>query len=649
MCRAILARVKRALVPLLLATALALAGGLWLAQRDPGEARPSAPPTAPPAPARSEPAHDIAAPADASVEQRAEVEGQPAERAPTTPLVEERAVRAGVAVEPGSIEVTVVGPSGEPVPGASVRAEGATGGALGRPRVFPGPATDARGRARISSVPPGSVRVVARAAELAAGISAPVRLTAGRPGARVEIALTRGGSVEGELTDVHGQPAVGIRLSIHLRAWPGQVGRTTTGYLQTAEVGAEGSFRFEHLPPGNYTLQTRAGGEDQKRVPSQHVELEVSEGRTTRALFGDLRGTYVELFGLVLRDGGPVDGADVSIHWADRRRGYLGRKAKTDAEGRFEVTLDEGGDYRFQISDHALGASVFHEATVPASPVHELVIAYSTGRISGRVFGPGGRPVAGIELQAIGRPGGEKAGSSVASTATNAAGEYEFPRLLAATYRVSAGRDPLRGRARARVDPYLGTAQISGLRLGPGEDLSGTDLRLPAAAVLEGFVIDREGAPAASAEVQCVRPEHRTYHKATRGRTDDTGRFLIGGMEPGEYRVRAIWKRDISPWVQVSMKARETARADLALEPGTMLTVEVRDGGGAVEKCYVRITDAQGFLVGSAVLRDGATTLGPLFPGTYRALATTGSGGPESEQGIATAGEPAQTVRLSLP
>ena len=54
--RAILARVKKALVLVLLAAALALSGGLWLVQRGHGDARPSARPIVPSEPARSEPA-----------------------------------------------------------------------------------------------------------------------------------------------------------------------------------------------------------------------------------------------------------------------------------------------------------------------------------------------------------------------------------------------------------------------------------------------------------------------------------------------------------------------------------------------------------------------------------------------------------------
>jgi hypothetical protein len=292
-----------------------------------------------------------------------------------------------------------VGALGEPIRGVAVQVKGVAGGDLLRPyafRIFSGPVTDARGKARISPVALGSVRVVARSANLAPGIGAPVRLTAERPWAEVQIVLTHGGSIEGELMDVYGEPAFGTSLSVTHRAWPGQVSqsimgfRENTGFRERTEVRADGSFRFGNLPPGAYSLYTRAEDEDRKRVPNRHVELQVHEGQTTRVVFDDLRGSYVALSGLVLRDGEPVAGARVNISRADNSRGFLNRDAKTDAEGLFEVTLDEGGDYQIQISDRELGASVFQELTVPPNSAHEVLIAYRTGQISGRVLDPDG-------------------------------------------------------------------------------------------------------------------------------------------------------------------------------------------------------------------------------------------------------------------
>lgn len=640
---------RNSLAPIILAASLALVLGVWLTQRGPRVDPAVAPPTVAPAIAMPETASNLAEPLRAAVEQRAELEAQPAEVAPTPPRARERADRvleSSDEKETGSIHVTVVSPLGEPVPGAEVRV-------IRVPTVQPalpfrGPKTDSRGHATISSVGLGAVRVTTRPENLAPGISETVWLTVARPTAEVVITLTLGGSVVGEVMDIHGEPAAGTRVTIHLRAWPGQVSRSVTSYMQATNAGDDGSFRFDHLAPGDYMLHRRAEASKRKIVPDRMLELRVLEGQTTKAVFEGLLGAHVQLSCLVLRDGEPVAGATVKIHWGDRERDYLGRKAKTDAEGHFEVTLDEAAEYQFQISDPLLGHSIFRRATVPAVPLHELVIAYDTGRISGRVLGPGGRPAAGVVIMALGRHAETGAGSTVADATSDENGDYEFPQLLTATYEIMAGRNHFPHAPQAQANPFMGGAQVSGLRLWPGENLTVADLHLPAAAAIEVVVTDREGNRVATAEVQCARPENTIHHEMVTGQSDATGLCRIDGVAPGDFRIRAIWEREISPWAQVSMIANETARAALVVEPGTMVTIEVQDGGAPVKRCYINIKDAGGFIVTGSVLKDGSSTLGPLAPGTYKVEAHMRSAGAQAEQAITVAGEPSQTVQLTL-
>ena len=114
------------------------------------------------------------------------------------------------------------------------------------------------------------------------------------------------------------------------------------------------------------------------------------------------------------------------------------------------------------------------------------------------------------------------------------------------------------------------------------------------------------------------------------------GAFLVGALVPGDYRVRATRGGDISPWVFVSVAAEEAGRADLVLARGTMVEIHVNDGGGPVERCYVQITDEEGYLVTSSILKKGICTLGPITDGTYRISARLESGQPASEQEIVT-------------
>ena len=549
----------------------------------------------------------------------------------------------------GSVAVTVLDEAGRPLAGAEVHAERVGSRALNRTQSSG--TTDEHGLARITNIPLGLVHLWAEAPNMAPGSRDVVKLTAERPGDTVEIVLTTGGSVVGRLRDLNGELASGIRISIHLSAWPGQLDRGHPGVMQGTDTAADGTFRFDHLTPGSYTLYTRAEGERIEHVPEQRVELEVVAGQTTEVQFADSASSYVKLSGIVLCNGEPLTNAGLNLGWADRSRGYLGKSTKTDDSGRFKITLDEGGGYRFQISKRGTVGSVFREISIPSTASHEIGIAFSTGRILGHLFGPDGEPVAGLKLTAYGRSDEPGPGSSVAYAQTDEAGAYEFPNLLCATYKVVAAVNAVSPEPLAAPSyPYMGSAKVSDLELGPGETLAGVDLTLSAAAALEGRVTDAEGSPAGSATVECVPVGTRGGPGSSRWRVEESGEYVAGGLEPGDYRVRAIRQREISAWKTVTARLGASGRADLVLEPGTVVNLEVRADGEPVQGGWVRVVDADGIILDSAILKAGSAQLGPFYPGTYEALASM-SGGEErpASQSITVAGERSITVELEMP
>lgn len=551
---------------------------------------------------------------------------------------------------PGSIQVTVVDGAGAPAPGALVQFSNVDS------RHWVGASTtDELGRVGFESLSLGTLELRAKLEGKTLRSVESVRLTASRPHAEARLVLTEGGSVEGILLDVHGEPAAGISLSIHPKSHRNATSPLWSGYLQRTEAGSDGSFRFEHLTPGHYTLHTRAKGEDLLRVPDRSLELEVFEGVVTQAEFEDLRGTFVELSGLVLRNGEAWSEARVSIHHADRSRGYLGRQVRTDAQGRFEVTLDEGGDYRFQVSGAVVRGSLFDEASIPQAPAHELVLAFETGSIAGRVLGPDGEPLAGIEVMAI---GSGAAGSGVGSTTTNEAGEYELPHLLAATYDVSAGIRPMPDmgrsmpnmRTKPAVEPsHLGQAQVADVTLSAGEALSGIDLQLPGAAAIDVLVLDQGGEPVAGALVLCALAENRAHIGAFNARTGEAGRCTIDGLEPGDLRVLTRLGKDASAWHAGTGTMGETLHFEIQLEPGATVTVEVVGASDATESCFVTIRDETGFSLLHQFLEGTSATLGPLAPGNYRVNVAQLDRDTETEQQVLVHPGTDASVRVTLP
>lgn len=529
--------------------------------------------------------------------------------------------------EGGQLNVTVLAPDGKPASDARVSVQPWIRNPLERQNARR-EQTDARGQAQVQSIPWGLVYATASLKGFAMTASEPFDLSPSHPTGSVNIQLCAGGAVEGHLMDVDGAPAAGIQLSLHLKHWPGQVKTRRSGYLKQERAGSDGYFRFEHLPAGPYTLYTRAKGADLTRVPEQSLELEVVDGQTTQVTFDDLRGSYVEVTGLVLRNGEPVSEARVNVSYADRSRDRIGRKATTDENGRFKMILDEPNDYRFQVSG-ALGSrgSAFHLETVPPGSTHEFVIAFETGSIAGHVYDGDGNPAAKVALTAFGKSSDAEGSTTISRAISDDSGAFEFASALDGTYKIQAGsaRLAVMGSRGTAAQAHLGGAEVKNIRLRAGEHITDVDLHLTTASAVEGTVKDQEGAPVRSARVECwpsatkegSRSLLMNHILAPHARSNEDGTFLVGGLEPGSHRVRAITALGISPWAEVRVDANATARAELTVQPGTLLTVNVHESGQPSTRVHVIVSDPSGVMVTSGLLQDGSITLGPLLPDAY--------------------------------
>jgi len=643
----------------LAAIALLFASGTaWYVGRGPaGEAEASElAPAAPSAAARPRGDTTLARHESADREQRVELDeaptAEPSAESDDAPLEKPEA-----AAEPQElpaahgIRVTVLDPAGAPVVGADVELQ-LVGERMiyerHKPRIEP---TDDAGRTTIEEVPPKPVRVSATKPGFAAAASDVLR--PGEDGHRrsLEIRLGVGGAVEGILPGLDGEPAAGVALSIHLRAWPGQLGNDYPGVSKRATTTMNGSFRFEHLTPGVHSLRTLDGGTGLERVGERSLEVLVVEGETTRAVFEDLSASFVRLEGQVLCNGEPVAEARISVGWADRSRGYLGKSAKADAEGRFELVLDEGGDYRFQISRSGTRGSVFQQHSLPQAERHFLELAYETAGLSGTVFGPDGQPVPDFPVMALGRQGEGAGGTSVRSTRTDASGAYELPDLLVADYRVLAGVQQLHpDQPVENPRPFLGSANATDVRLGPGEHREGVDLRLPAAGVIDARVVDGDGRPVPSAQLNCYSPGSVGLGSTSRAQTDESGALQLGGLAPGVHHVKAQLEAEISAWSTVEVSAERVTTLELRIAPGTLLDVELRGGSDEKPPPYLSAVDSLERLGGFARIHEGRAEIGPLSPGRYAIRVP----GPEGEEPAILAhvevdGEPRRSIVIDLP
>jgi len=541
----------------------------------------------------------------------------------------------------GTIRVSVVDTRGAPVANAAVHKRGE-----GDPR-NPGMVqadfgfgaklyTDSSGLAVLADVPWGNWRAIAQSDALAPGMSEAVILSPEQPTASARVTLSRGGDVAGSLRDIAGAPAAAIQLSIHPDL---QRGPPSPIVIRQVVTEADGSFSFQRLTPGPYKLYTRAKGEDEKRVPSQSLDLTVIDGETTRVEFKDLSATAVQVSGQVLRNGQPLLRARVMVSWADRTRPYFTRDTETDAQGRFAITLDEAGDYQFTVSGSGLTGITLLTVKIPQVARHEIVLAFGTGSISGRVLGSRGDPVAGSQVQAfIRRKPGDAGPAGGGSATTDGDGRFAFAELPAGTYRLQA-----RGASLGSLG-FDGPGRSEELVIEPGQEVRDVVVQLTAGGAIEGRVQDRDGKPVAYARIES--------RQGASAQTDARGAFQIGGIRPGPVWLQAISERDCSPWSMVAVASNVTAHVDLVVAPGTFVLLEVEDAQGPAATAAVSLSTGDEQTAHTTIVRDGKGRIGPVAPGTYTVTVRTDwltPDGPKSESKVVVADEPQLLLKLRAP
>ena len=530
------------------------------------------------------------------------------------------------------IEVSVLDSEGKPARDARVRAQAEASAGVLQPGSMlnrrTGPRTDALGMVRITDLQLGEYRVYAEAERHAPAISPPIFLTKDEPRARIQIDLSVGGRVVGQLQDIQGRPGSLIGMSIHPDRREGERPALT---IKQVTTDVDGKFEFTHLPAGTWNLWTRAKGTDVERVPSQKLELEVLDGQTTEARFKDLSGSAVQVAGQVLRNGAALPGASINVHWADPTRAYFGRSTKADQEGRFEITMDEGGDYRFQVSARPAQGSVFFVVSIPQISTHSVVLAYESGSLAGTVFDPDGRPIVDAEVRAFCKPKGGVE-SAIATSKTNQEGHYELPSVLVGSCRVSA--QPPQGVG----SPFISAGWSEEVTIEAGRAMT-VDVRLGTSGSIVGRTIDIEGKPIAGSQVGFVR-------------SDAEGRFIIEGAEEGQTWLRATHRELTSNWTSVSCLKGQSTSVDLVLVPGGEVIVEVEDAAGPIEKAFLSLLNGNEMKSVHIIVQNGKGTERAVPAGTYKVTAQRDyrdKDGPKVETTLTVVAGEKHVLQLRLP
>jgi hypothetical protein len=321
------------------------------------------------------------------------------------------------------------------------------------------------------------------------------------------------------------------------------------------------------------------------------------------------------------------------------------RLAVADAAGRYELFVDGEGRYAVSVSDPGSGSPLgdglrfLDRVEVAGDTEFEHDVVLPSASVAGRVLLPNGSPAEGVRVQLEPEPRVAElsASFSVGFRDTDADGRFAFDGLKSGIYRIAAGS--------AHGRPSSTTAVVRNLVLEEDRAVDRLEIRLQAAARIEGTVAGPDGKPFAGAVV-FLRDDADSrlaapYPPPT---SDAAGRFAIEGLPPGEIRIGARTDGLVTlETPRIDLHPGETSRIALELRAGTRLRVVVQEEDGRAVGASLRVADERGQTVGSAYpLPDGdrgepaapedGARIGPILPGRYTITATNHDGASASRE-----------------
>jgi RNA polymerase sigma factor (sigma-70 family) len=448
--------------------------------------------------------------------------------------------------QPGSISGTVCDPAGRAASGARIALvafaayEDMEDKTALRPRgdVL----AEADGSFRFTRVTPGVYLLTATAEGWAPAERTDVALLPGESLANIELRLARGGvKLRGGVSDAGGGPVAGAAIRA-LALGAGR--RLEAAHTFLGASDGRGQYSID-LTRGSYRVVADADG----YVPtSVEVALDGDQSHDFRLTpAARISGHVIE------RGGGPVRGATVRLQ-SDALIKPESRVTTADVEGAFLFRNLSPGSFRLSARSGALVGVAPHKVTVAlAGAATNVVIELSRGlAIAGRVVDAVGKPVPGARV---------RLDEDAASSLSGSDGRYRLEG-------VSPGHHTVTGEA-TNHSPARATVALD------RADAEAVDLTLGLESTIDGRVLGRDGAPVARASVTAlvVRADalSEVVTSAAVARTDDRGRFHLGGLGSGGARVEAE-----------QAEAGRGVAGPFALEAGQTRTVDVRLGRGGM-------------------------------------------------------------------
>jgi hypothetical protein len=242
-------------------------------------------------------------------------------------------------------------------------------------------------------------------------------------------------------------------------------------------------------------------------------------------------------------------------------------------------------------------------AALPGLPSPDPRTATGTSTIRGRVTtADTGQPLRRVRIRLDG--GSDVELREPRSTTTDDDGRYEFARLTAGRYQLSASKGGYVSLEYGQRRPFESGRPLD---LRNGQVLEKIDFSLPAGGVVTGRVVDEMGEPVARASVQLGRYGYangaRQLMMNHSDSTNDRGEFRAFGIPPGEYYLAATFGES-------DFGSTERTRYVRTFYPGTMsisnaqrVTVSVGEELSGITVALIRARTAD--LSGTVRMADG--------------------------------------------
>jgi uncharacterized GH25 family protein len=326
---------------------------------------------------------------------------------------------------PGGVEVAgrVVDEGRAPVVGAEVQLLALAGGGGGRRRA----ASGADGAFRFPSVPDGKWIVAAAAAGFAPLFLPEPLVVAGRPRLDLEVRLSAGGRIAGEVRGLRQGDLARVRVSA-MREGGGRGGTAVM-------LAGDGRYRLSDLQPGRWRVSAMVV--DSARRATGEVTVETGE---EAILDLDLpAGGELALSGRVRRAGEPRAGVGIVVDGVDvEARG----EAVSAFDGTFRVAGLSAGRYELHAHDPTTGGGYRDELVIESDREIEIVIAGAvvTGAV---VDAQDGSPLAGASVAVLVDAGARRSLPSLFGRRleTDSRGVFRFVDLAPGRWRLAVAKE----------------------------------------------------------------------------------------------------------------------------------------------------------------------------------------------------------------